>query len=129
VNVRPYEHGDLEGVFALHVAEGWPSFPSDPVRAHRILTNPGVTSFVAVDDGRVVGFTYMLSDGEIQAFLANIVVAADARKQGVGRQLIAAALRKAGGERIDLLSSADEFYAHLPHHRWAGFRIYPPFTP
>jgi hypothetical protein len=34
------------------------------------LTAPGVTSVVSVDGERVVGFADMLSDGEIQAFLA-----------------------------------------------------------
>ena len=73
---------DLDGVLRLCEAEGWPSFPADPERASRVLTAPGVTTVVAVDDQRVVGFAQLFNDGELQAFLANIAVdAADARRR------------------------------------------------
>ena len=55
VEIRLFEPADLEGVLRLCVAEGWPSFPSDPDRARRVLTAPGVTTVVAVDGGVVVG--------------------------------------------------------------------------
>lgn len=74
-----YERSHLEGVVALCEAEGWPSYPADPERAHRALTAPGVTAVVAWDDGMVVGFAYLQSDGEIQAHLSNLAVAAAAR--------------------------------------------------
>jgi GNAT superfamily N-acetyltransferase len=113
----------------LCVDEGWPSYPEDPIRAHRALTAPGATSVVAVDDGRVVGFAHMLSDSEIQAFLSNIVVADTHRRQGIARGLIAAALERAGGIRVDLITeTADAFYESLEHKRSSGYRIYPPFT-
>ena len=67
----------LDGVLALCVAENWPSLPEDPARAMRILTAPGVTTVVAVNEGEVVGFAQLLSDGELQSFLASIAV--DAR--------------------------------------------------
>ena len=35
---------------------------------------PGVTTVVAVDQEAVVGFAEVFSDGEIQAFLANVAV-------------------------------------------------------
>ena len=41
-------------------AEEWPSLPADPARAHRILTNPGVTAYVAVAAKQVVGFVYLV---------------------------------------------------------------------
>jgi ribosomal protein S18 acetylase RimI-like enzyme len=128
VEVRPYIEEDLDGVLALCRAEGWPSLPSDPERAARILTNPGVTTYVAADGGRVVGFAYLLSDGAVQAYLASMAVAADHRRQGLGTRLIQAAFAACGAEWLDLLSDADEFYAQLVHHRWSGFRLYPPFA-
>jgi GNAT superfamily N-acetyltransferase len=129
VQYRDYAEVDLPQVVELCVAEGWPSYPEDLARAHRALTAPGATSVVAVDDDRVVGFAHMLSDGEIQAFLSNIVVAGSHRRQGIARGLIAAALDRAGGIRVDLITeTADAFYQSLEHKRSSGYRIYPPFT-
>jgi ribosomal protein S18 acetylase RimI-like enzyme len=126
---RPYERRDLDGIIALHEAEEWPSFPADPERAHRVLTNPGVTAYVATDANGVAGFIYLLSDGELQAYIANLVVAGDRRRQGVGTRLMQAAFAACGAERADLLSEADEFYDTLIHRKMSGFRLYPPFAP
>ncbi|HEX3407281.1 MAG TPA: GNAT family N-acetyltransferase [Caulobacteraceae bacterium] len=124
--VRRFQPGDLEGVVALCAAEGWPSFPEDPARALRALTAPGVTTVVADEVGRVVGFAQLLSDGEIQAHLSLIAVHPDARRQGLARRMLRLALTQAGGYRIDLITeTAPEFYAALPHRRLEGFRIFP----
>ena len=129
MQVVPYERADLDGVLALCVAEGWPSFPADPTRAHRVLTAPGVTAVVAREGADVVGFAYLQSDGEIQAHLSSIAVAETHRRQGIARQLLHVALDRAGGERIDLVTdTAADFYTALHHKQWDGFRIYPPFT-
>jgi ribosomal protein S18 acetylase RimI-like enzyme len=128
VDVRPFEERDLDGVLALCRAEGWPSLPADPARAARILTNPGVTTSVAVEGPTVVGFAYVLSDGAVAAYLASMAVAADHRRRGVGTRLIQDAFARCGAERLDTLSDADEFYEQLLHHRWSGFRLYPPFA-
>jgi len=128
VEYREYAENDLPGIIALCVAEGWPSYPEDPARAHRALTAPGATAVVAVDDDQVVGFAHMLSDGEIQAFLSNIAVASTHRRQGIARRLVAVALERAGGLRVDLITeTADAFYESLKHKRSSGYRIYPPF--
>lgn len=124
--VRLFQPGDLDGVIALCAAEGWPSFPEDPARALRALTAPGVTTVVADEAGRVVGFAQLLSDGEIQAHLSLIAVHPDARRQGLARELLRYALAIAGGLRIDLVTdTAPEFYAALPHRRFEGFRVWP----
>jgi ribosomal protein S18 acetylase RimI-like enzyme len=92
-----FEPSHLDGVVALCEAEGWPSLPADPDRALRVLTAPGVTTVVAVDAGMVVGFAQMFSDGELQAFLATLAVAASERGKGVARALVVESLRLAGG--------------------------------
>jgi GNAT superfamily N-acetyltransferase len=128
VEYRPYEANDLPGVLALCQAEGWPSLPADPARTHRLLTNPGVTSDVAVDDGGVGGFIYLLSDGEVQAYIALMAVAVPKRRRGIGTRLIQEAFAVCGAQRVDLLSAADGFYERLAHERWVGFRLHPPFA-
>jgi ribosomal protein S18 acetylase RimI-like enzyme len=125
---RPYEREDLSGVLSLCEAEAWPSLPGDPERANRVFTNPGVTTFVAIGRGEVSGFIYVLSDGEVQAYIALMAVAAEYRRQGIGTALIEAAFAACGAERLDLLSAADAFYENLPHQRWSGFRLHPPFA-
>jgi predicted N-acetyltransferase YhbS len=125
--IRRFEPSDLAGVLRLCVAESWPSFPSDPERALRVLTAPGVTTVVAVDGGEVIGFAELFSDGELQAYLATMAVDASRRGEGVGRQLVTDVLKLAGGERIDLLSeyAATDFYRAFPHVEEPGFRLYP----
>ena len=113
----------------LCAQENWPSFPEDPARAHRALTAPGVTTVVAVDAGTLAGFAQMQSDGEIQAHLSVIAVDPAFRRRGIARELIAQALRWAGGKRVDLITDGGEdFYAQLPHVRLSGFRLYPEYT-
>jgi predicted N-acetyltransferase YhbS len=123
----PFAPEHLDAVLALCVAEGWPSMPEDPARAERALTAPGVSTVVAVDAGEVVGFATMLSDGEIQAYLSLLVVAAVRRGQGIGARLVQDAFRDAGGTRVDVLAAegSEAFYAAMTHRRLAGFRVYP----
>jgi GNAT superfamily N-acetyltransferase len=125
-----YERAHLLGIVALCEAEGWPSFPDDHERAHAVLTAPGVTSVVALgDDSEVVAFAYLLSDGHIQAYLAELVVHADHRRKGIARALLEYAMPLTGAQRIDLVTdTAEAFYASLPHHTFHGFRIYPGWT-
>lgn len=125
---RRYAPGDLAGVLRLCEIEGWPSFPEDPARAARVLTAPGVTTLVAVEDGRVAGFAQIQSDGEIQAHLSLLAVDPAFRRRGIARELVTLGLRQAGGLRIDLVTdSAEAFYAAFPHFRMPGFRLYPDY--
>jgi ribosomal protein S18 acetylase RimI-like enzyme len=75
----------------------------------------------------VIGFAELFSDGELQAYLANVAVQSGRRGEGIGRRLVTEALKTAGGERVDLLSedSSVEFYRAFPHFEKPGFRLYP----
>lgn len=126
-DIRLFLVEHLPGVLRLCEAEGWPSLPEDPQRARRVLTAPGVTTVVSLDRDDVIGFAQLLSDGEIQTFLASLVVARSQRGRGLGRALVEEALRAAGGQRVDLLSenAAVGFYESFPHQRKPGFRLHP----
>jgi len=122
-----FSESHLPGVIALCEAEGWPSFPADPARALRALTAPGVVAVVALDDGEVVGFAQMLTDGQIQAYLCDLAVATEARRAGVGRRLVEEAFARSGAQRVDLLAldESEEFYGSFDHRTMPGYRIYP----
>jgi ribosomal protein S18 acetylase RimI-like enzyme len=125
VHFRRYAERDLDQVLALCVAEDWPSYPEDPVRAHSVFTAPGVISVVAEDDDDVVAFAYCQSDGAIQAHLSLLVVAASRRREGIARGLLALAFEHVGASRMDLITdSAEDFYRSMPHKEKPGFRIY-----
>ena len=114
---------------ALCRAEGWLSYVTNPDRAWRAFTAPGVMTLVAVDSANVVGFVQMQSDGEIQAHLSLILVSADKRGQGIGTRLIQDVFRLSGAERIDLITDqAPEFYRSFAHYEWAGFRLHPQYN-
>lgn len=117
----------LPGVLRLCEAEGWPSLPADPARAGRALTAPGVVTVVAVEGGEVVGFAQMLTDGEIQAYLCDMVVATEERRKGVGQKLVEVAFARSRAQRVDLLAldESEGFYRSFDHRTMPGYRIYP----
>jgi ribosomal protein S18 acetylase RimI-like enzyme len=121
--IVPFASEHLRGALALFAAEQWPTYLHDPARTERALRAPGSTTLVALDGGRVVGLVQVQSDGEIQAHLSTLVVAASHRRRGLGRRLLGEALVSAGGERLDLISVADDFYAALTTRRFTGWRV------
>lgn len=127
--IRRYNEPDLPAILALCRQEGWPSLVENPLRANRVLTAPGVTTVVAAEDGIVIGFAQIQSDGEIQAHLSLIAVHNDHRRKGIARSLIEQGLQEAGGLRLDLITdSAPGFYGEIAHVKMSGFRLYPTYT-
>lgn len=125
--LAPFAPEHLAGVLRLYEAEGWPSFPEDPALAERALTAPGVVAVVCLDGGEVVGCARVLTDGALDAYLCEIVVAEGARRSGLGRELVADAFARSGARRLDLLAEAgsERFYRSYRHRAFPGYRIYP----
>jgi len=76
---------------------------------------------------RVLGFSQAVGDGAFGGYLCMLLVAEDARRQGIGKALIERTLVESGVLRLDLLSSdrAMPLYERFPHVRVPGFRLYP----
>lgn len=111
----------LPGVIKLFASEHW-SYADDEQRTWRALTAPGGLSLVALSPERtVIGIAQVLSDGEVQAFLAVLVVARDHRREGVARALVEEARARTLGLRLDVISCAD--YEELGFRRVSGFRL------
>ena len=118
----------LPAIINLCRVENWPSYIKDPEFTWRVLTAPGVTTMVAVDSDKVVGFAQMQSDGFIQAHLSLILVDKDYRRQGIGTRLVKEAFARRGGKRIDLTTSDMlDFYRSFNHKKRFGFRIHPQY--
>ncbi len=111
--IRPLAREDLGAVMDLFGAEDWRSYADDEERTWRALNAPGTLTLVAARGDEVLGVGQTLCDGEIQAFLSILLVAADARRTGIGRALVAECLRRTPGVRLDLISVADDFYGRL----------------
>jgi ribosomal protein S18 acetylase RimI-like enzyme len=124
--ILQFEDRHIDGVVALCEAEGWPSWTSEAVS--KAFTAPGVLALVAEDHGSVIGAAELLTDGSVMAYLGVLVVAAEARRKGVGRALVDELFRRSGLDRMDLLSEVGSkgFYESLPHRTKPGYRIYAP---
>jgi GNAT superfamily N-acetyltransferase len=124
-DVRAFDREHLDGVIALVDAQGWDTYSEDPERTYRALCSPGSTTLVALDDGVVAGLVQLQSDGEIQAHLSALLVGEAWRGRGLARRLLREALQRAGGMRMDILTSAEAFYRHLGAESKMGFRLRP----
>ncbi|MGP0100687.1 MAG: GNAT family N-acetyltransferase [Solirubrobacteraceae bacterium] len=117
------EREHLPGVIKLFSGERW-SYADDEQRTWRALTAPGTLSVVALSSEQtVIGIAQVLSDGEVQAFLAVLVVAREHRREGVARRLVEEARARTHGLRLDVISCADPFYEQLGFQRVSGFRL------
>jgi len=125
VTIELFDARHLDGVVALCAAEGWTSWTHE--RAARALAAPGTTALVAVEGGAVVGVAHLLSDGEINAYLAILAVDEEHRRSGVARRLVDELFARTNAWRIDLLSTPEAmpFYRSFAHRDKPGFRLYP----
>ena len=128
----------LLALFAeLHPDDAMP--PDAPAVWRAIAAQAGRTVLVAERAGAVVGtvdcavLPNLTRGGRPFMLVENVVVAAAARRAGVGRELMRAALdlaRRAGCYKVQLLSRADRAAAHAFYESVgfrptaAGFRAY-----
>jgi ribosomal protein S18 acetylase RimI-like enzyme len=123
VTIEPFEEAHLDGLIALVAAEGWAEYSDDAERTYRALTAPGVTTLVAVTDGRVVGAIQVQSDGVIQAHVSMLLIDPDWRGAGLGSRLVRGGLERAGGLRLDIRTRTEGYYERMGASRSLGFRL------
>jgi len=67
VRITPFTPSQLDGVIDLCALEGGTTVTEYPARALRAFTAPGVLTLVALeDDGELLGFAQMLTDGAVR---------------------------------------------------------------
>jgi aralkylamine N-acetyltransferase len=91
VVLRPADvAGHFAGIIALYRDHGW-THASDPERL-RTAIEASSYSVVALEDERVVGFARAMSDEAFAVYIADILVAPDRERRGIGRTLAEAIL-------------------------------------
>lgn len=95
----------LADLVALYRSVGWAAYASDPERLARAVAASTAT-LAAWQGERLVGFARAIGDGAHVTFLADLLVAPDAQRAGVGRALLEAVRERAEG-RLVLLTDAD----------------------
>ena len=95
----------------------------DVERTSRALIAPGVTTLVAIDDGRVVGAIQVQSDGAIQAHVSMLLIDPRWRGRQIGVRLLREGLERAGGLRLDVRTRTEGYYERLGASRSLGFRL------
>jgi ribosomal protein S18 acetylase RimI-like enzyme len=123
VVIEAFAQSHLEGLIALVAAEGWTEYTDDTERTYRALIAPGVTTLIAIADGRVAGVIQVQSDGLIQAHLSMLLVDRNWRGLGLGSRLLREGLGRAGGRRLDIRTRTEGYYERLGASRSLGFRL------
>jgi GNAT superfamily N-acetyltransferase len=135
ITIRPAVESDLPSLLALY-SELHPDDPVlPPARAAHIWREmaalPGRRILLATMDDSVVGtvdcavLPNLTRNGRAFMLVENVVVAAIARRRGVGRRLLAAAVAVARAEgcyKVQLLSRSDRSDAHA-FYESCGFRV------
>ena len=131
ITIRPLTAGDASAVAALSSDLGYPTDPAAmDARLKALLAATGHALFGAEDgDGALAGWvhvcTRLLLIDPPSALVEGLVVAAGARRRGVGRALVAAAedwARRGGARTMRLRSGAPREDAHA-FYRALGYEV------
>ncbi len=83
---------DFTGIISLYRGHGW-SHAADPERL-RTAVLCSSHSVVATEGDRIVGFARAMSDEAFAVYIADILVAPDRQRRGIGRAVVEALLER-----------------------------------
>ncbi|HWH95357.1 MAG TPA: GNAT family N-acetyltransferase [Baekduia sp.] len=125
VTIRPWQARDRAAVQTLlRVLDE----EADQVLDGAMDVTYGAPAYVAERDGVVLGMVTLCVHTTLtgaKAYLDHLVVAPEARRSGIGRQLVQHAIeraREAGASRVDLTARASKRAAHALY-RSLGFEV------
>jgi GNAT superfamily N-acetyltransferase len=104
---RPIQTDDYEAVQAFLADNGWGARVSD-VERFRAMVEGADRTVVALDCGRVIGFARALCDGVSNGYVSMVAVAADMRRQGIGRRLVETLMQEDSGDMTWVLRAGRE---------------------
>ena len=117
----------LEEVAELYREAGWMTADEKPADLEPMLRNSfAVQAAFDAESGRLVGMMRALSDGCSDAYLLDLVVCSEARRKGIGREIVerlAEYLKSLGVEWIVCIGApgTKEFYNTTTARAMEGF--------
>lgn len=100
VNAQKVRYTDLlEGISAFQLEgffEGWPNPSSTATHLEILHRSFAVELAITADSDQVVGFTNVLSDGILSAYVPLLEVKKGYRRRGIGSQLVRRMLQRLG---------------------------------
>jgi ribosomal protein S18 acetylase RimI-like enzyme len=115
MEIREVAKGDIPSAFQLLCESGW----NKRVKSMGFLSELLASSqckFVAIQDGKIVGFARGITDGLSNGYISMVVVKEDHRKSGIGRALVSAVTDNSPGVTWVLRAGrpgAEEFFGKL----------------
>lgn len=91
VDIREIQASEIELARALLSQNGWSHRVADPERFRELIAR-SQRAFVAVEDGKVIGFARALCDDLSNGYLSMVVVDSNYRRRGIGRALVQAVM-------------------------------------
>jgi GNAT superfamily N-acetyltransferase len=88
VTIRTADVGrDFLPIIGLYRAHGW-THASDPTRLRLAIESSSLSIVAVTGDDDVVGFARAMSDEAFAVYIADVLVAPDSQRQGIGRALM-----------------------------------------
>jgi len=84
---RRISPSELAATYELLATNGW-QHRAERLDQFAALVSVSQVADVAIVEGRVVGFVRGIADGLSNGYLSMVIVAADCRGQGIGRQFV-----------------------------------------
>jgi ribosomal protein S18 acetylase RimI-like enzyme len=115
MEIREVAKSDIPSAFQLLCESGW----NKRVKSEEFLSELLASSqckFVAIQDGKIVGFARGITDGLSNGYISMVVVKEDHRKSGIGRALISAVTNNSPGVTWVLRAGrpgAEQFFSKL----------------
>lgn len=124
--IRLVDSWDTDEILHLYHAGGWWKDEYDPATIPSLIR--GSFAFaVAVDrkTGRAVGMGRVISDGISDGYIQDLVVLREYRKMGIGKEIVAALVRKCADSGITWIAliaepETEAFYLPLGFHAMGG---------
>ena len=123
LSIRAWTAADFATIQRLCSAEGWTT-PSDRPQAALAAWQHSYPALIICTDDEIVGFVRALTDGQVTAYICELLIIPQWRGRGLGKLLIEACHLLQPSVRFDLLSTdaADGFYQHLDFRPFQGYR-------